>query len=56
MRLIEPCANFGCFEFGGQLYEQVVRTPEDFRTVGLVANLFMDLSEADHYLGILVVQ
>ena len=52
MRLLEACVKFGCFEFDGQEYEQIEGLPMGSPLSGVLANLFMETLEADHYLDI----
>ena len=52
MSLVEACVRFGAFEFDGEEYEQIEGLPMGSPLSGVLANLFMETLEADHYLGI----
>ena len=52
MRLVETCVRFGAFEFESQEFEQIDGLPMGSPLSGVLANLFMESLEADHYLGI----
>ena len=52
MKLVEVCVRFGAFEFESEEYEQIDGLPMGPPLSGVLANLFMETLEADHYLGI----
>ena len=52
MKLVEICVRFGAFEFESEEYEQIDGLPMGSPLSGVLANLFMETLEADHYLGI----
>ena len=52
MKLVEVCVRFGAFEFESEEYEQIDGLPMGSPLSGVLANLFMETLEADHYLGI----
>ena len=52
MKLVEVCVRFGVFEFESEEYEQIDGLSMGFPLSGVLANLFMETLEADHYLGI----
>ena len=52
MKLVEMCVRFGCFEFNDEEYEQIDGLPMGSPLSGVLANLFMETLEEEHYLGI----
>lgn len=53
IKLVELCVNFGNFEFQGDEYVQINGLAMGSPLSAVLANLYMELLEKDHYLGIL---
>ena len=53
IRLVELCVNFGSFEFQGEEYVQVNGLAMGSPLSAVLANLYMELLEKEHYLSIL---